>query len=338
MIENLLYSIPPIVLLGYLSNRLYFSGARCKSKKKLTGKTVIVTGANCGIGFEAALDFAKRDAHVILACRSRQRGDEAVRKIQIKSKNNKVEVEILNLSSLNSIKDFADRIKSKCSQVNILVCNAGLSHSIYEETEDGFETDFAVNHLGHFYLTNLLLDLIKASAPSRIINVSSSGHEYIKDELDWDKVQENAKNNYEGFKGYAISKLANVLFTAELAKRLDEESGNSSNKVTVVSLHPGVVRTEIFDKMIGNFKPIKKFIASAILYLFMPIIYMTTRSCAEGAQTTIHCALDDQVESQNGKYFNNCQPCPESVQGRNMASSKKLWDTSVRLLGSRLKD
>lgn len=143
----------------------------------MTGKTVIITGANAGIGFETALELARRDAHVILACRDQKRGQEAVDKIKNETKNNNVELELVDLSNLKSIKEFSENILKKLNRLDVLINNAGLLGPAKRQlTQDGFEVTFGVNHLGHFYLTNLLLDLIKKSAPSRIINVSSRAH------------------------------------------------------------------------------------------------------------------------------------------------------------------
>jgi retinol dehydrogenase-12 len=145
--------------------------------KKLDGKVIIITGANCGIGYETALDLAKRNARIILACRDPKRAQEAVDKIKTESKNENVEFEQLDLASMKSIRDFSDRINKKLTKLDILINNAGLSgDGPIKKTEDGFEMVFGVNHLGPFLLTNLLLDLLKKSAPSRIINVASAAH------------------------------------------------------------------------------------------------------------------------------------------------------------------
>lgn len=143
----------------------------------LTGKTIIITGANAGIGYETALELAKRDAHLILACRDQKRGQEALDKIKNESNNTKIELELLDLSSLKSIKEFSERIQKKLNRLDVLINNAGLLGPPKRQlTQDGFEATFGVNHLGHFYLTNQLLDLLKKSAPSRIVNLSSRAH------------------------------------------------------------------------------------------------------------------------------------------------------------------
>ena len=143
---------------------------------QMKDKNVIVTGANCGIGYETALELAKRGARVILACRDETKAKQACDKIKEESKNDKVEVELLDLSKMKSIKAFSERIIAKLDKLDVLINNAGLAVSNFSKTEDGFETTFGVNHLGPYYLTRLLLDLIKKSAPSRIVNVSAEAH------------------------------------------------------------------------------------------------------------------------------------------------------------------
>ena len=162
--------------MGYLSNRLYFSGGVCKAQKRLDGKVAIITGANTGIGYETALEFSKRGARVILACRDKDKALKAADSIVKQSYNNKVEVEYLDLASLESVRSFAKNINSKLSQLDLLVNNAGIMMCPNWRTKDGFEMQFGVNHLGHFLLTNLLLNLLKRTVGSRVITVSSLAH------------------------------------------------------------------------------------------------------------------------------------------------------------------
>lgn len=166
-----------IFIFGYLANRFYFSGARYKSNKRLDGKVAIVTGSDSGIGFETALDLAKRGARVILACRNSLKAEKAVQKIIKKSGNKKIDYQHMDLSDLDSVNDFAKNIKSKIDQLDILINNAGVMGCPDSwKTKQGFDMQFGVNYLGHFLLTHLLLDLIKKTSKSRIINVSSCVH------------------------------------------------------------------------------------------------------------------------------------------------------------------
>eukprot|EP00105_Crassostrea_gigas_P030343 XP_011452614.1 PREDICTED: retinol dehydrogenase 13 [Crassostrea gigas] len=161
---------------SFAAMRRYFAGGVCRSKARLDGKTVIITGANTGIGKETAIDLASRGAKVILACRDVMRAERAATDIMKKSNNQNIVVKIVDLASLDSIRKFADNINKSEPKIDILINNAGIMMCPYWKTQDGFEMQFGVNHLGHFLLTNLLLDKIKSSAPARIINVSSRAH------------------------------------------------------------------------------------------------------------------------------------------------------------------
>ena len=207
----------------------------CKSKRRMDGKTVIITGANTGIGKETALDLANRGARVIVACRDEKKATIAVDDIKKKTKNQNVIFKKLDLASLASVRQFSEEILQEEEHIDVLINNAGVMYPPYTLTEDGFELQFGVNHLGHFLLTNLLLDRIKQSTPSRIVNVSSLAHSYGYldfDDMMWTK-------EYKRTPAYGRSKLANIMFTRELAKRLE------GTGVTTYSLHPGSVNTEL---------------------------------------------------------------------------------------------
>ena len=219
--------------------RRYCAGGVCRSKALLDGKTVIITGANTGIGKETAIELAKRNARVIVACRSQEKGKKAEIDIRRESGSNNVHFRQLDLASFESIKKFAKEVLSEESRIDILINNAGVfywrGHG-FEKTEDGFETQFGVNHLGHFLLTNLLLDKIIKAPEGRIIVVSSIGHTFPS-KLNLDTI--NSEEHYSPYDAYPKSKLANVLFTKALAKRL------TGTNVTANGLHPGVVNTEL---------------------------------------------------------------------------------------------
>ncbi|KAM9354233.1 retinol dehydrogenase 12-like [Pholidichthys leucotaenia] len=207
---------------------------RCKSTAKLHGKTAIVTGANTGIGKTTAIDLARRGTRVILACRDRGRAEAAIREIIQETGNSQVIFMELDLSSLRSVRSFADDFLRSESRLDLLINNAGLIHC--GKTEDGFGMIFGVTHLGHFLLTMLLLDRLKASGPSRIVTVSSGAHESGKVDFDCLKIHRDVAvgNSYfELYRKYCHSKLCNILFTYELAKRLQ------GTNVTCYSLHPG---------------------------------------------------------------------------------------------------
>lgn len=250
---------------------------------KMTGKVVIITGANSGIGKETALDLAKRGAKVYMACRDQKRGETAQREVISASGNNQVYYRNLDLASLDSVRDFVEKFKKEENRLDVLINNAGLVFKKYKETKDGFEMQMGVNHLGHFLLTNLLLDLLKKSKPSRIINVSSVMHYFGS--IDQNDLMMR-KRNYFSHTAYSNTKLANLLFMRELSKRL------SNTGVTVNSLHPGAVRTEIWKT--------KKTFQGQSFEKFMAIFFKTAY---EGAQTTIRCAVDPELEKITGKYF-----------------------------------
>ena len=214
----------------------YFAGGVCHSRVKLNGKTVIITGANTGIGKETAVDLAKRKARVIMACRSADRGERAVEDVKRLSGNDKVEYRHLDLASLASVRQFAEEILQEETPIDILINNAGIMRCPYWRTEDGFEMQFGVNHLGHFLLTNLLLERLKQAPVARIVNVSSKGYKRAEG-INFDDI--NSEHHYTPAKAYYQSKLANVLFTKSLAERLE------GTQVTVNSLHPGVIWTEL---------------------------------------------------------------------------------------------
>ena len=291
----------------------YFAGGACKWKTKLDGKTVIVTGSNTGIGRETALDLASRGARVILACRNIPKAQEAAKEIQNKTGNNKVIVKELDLASLKSVRNFAHEINQSEERLDILINNAGIMRCPHWKTEDGFEMQLGVNHLGHFLLTNLLLDMLQRSQPSRIINVSSLAH--TRGKIRFDDLQ--SEQEYSPGPAYARSKLANVLFTRELSKRLD------NTDVTVTAVHPGVVKTELSRHLSFT----KSYLAS---FSLAPIIWLVFKTPWQGAQTTIHCAVADDVES--GLYYSDCKPKEPAEQAKDDGAAKKLWEVSADLV------
>ena len=190
--------VVPIVVTAIVvlyAGRRYFQGPRCQSKRSLKGKTVVITGANTGIGKETAVDLAARGARVIIGCRNLEKGKEAIKEIQERSGNQNVFLEELDLASLGSVRSFADKILNSEPRLDILINKAGVLQlgCPYQKTEDGFEMQFGVNHLGHFLLTLLLLDRIKRSQPSRVINVSSDGHRSGSGKIKFDDIHHEKK-------------------------------------------------------------------------------------------------------------------------------------------------
>lgn len=221
--------------IGINAFRKWAAGGVCTSEAKLDGKTVIVTGANSGIGLETAVDMAKRNARVILACRSVERGEAALAEVKEKSGNQNVVFVRLDLGSLESVREFAAKIIEDEPRIDILINNAGvMMPSKRTLSSDNFEVQFGVNHLGHFLLTNLLLDRIKETPTARIVNLSSSA-QGIAGKFEFENL--NCERSYSPMAAYCASKLANVLFTRSLAKRLE------GTGVTTNAVDPGIIKT-----------------------------------------------------------------------------------------------
>eukprot|EP00795_Rhopilema_esculentum_P003438 gene3438-1813_t len=282
----------------------------CTNVNSLYGKTVIITGANTGIGKEVSKELAKRKARVILACRDVEKGRKAAREIFEETGTScDVVVKELDLASFKSIRKFCQNIYDTEPQVNILINNAGVFHPPYSLTEDGYETTFAVNYLGHFLLTNLLLSKLKDSA--RVIIVASKLYEKAK--IDFENL--NAEKGYKGFDAYKQSKLANLLFAYELCKKVPRG-------VTVNSLHPGFVATELPRHKLNN--KIKKILYPIFAFLFM-------RTPVEGAQTVVHLATSSELDSVSGGYFGDCKEEKLQPKALDDKVSAKLWELSLEM-------
>jgi NAD(P)-dependent dehydrogenase (short-subunit alcohol dehydrogenase family) len=276
----------------------------------MEGKTVIVTGANSGIGLETAAGLARMGARVVITGRNREKSERALEVIGGKS-----EVVVFDLSDLSSVRQGAEELLARCGRIDVLVNNAGLVHSSRRLSADGFEMTFAVNHLGPVLLTNLLIERIKQSAPARIVNVASDAHKAARRGLDFDDLH-TERGRYRGMNVYGRSKLANILFTVELARRL-EGSG-----VTANSLHPGTVRTGFGGD--GD---------TGLLGIGIKIAQPFMLSPAKGAATSIYLASSPEVEGVSGKYFVRKKPATPSAAARDEEAAKRLWEESERLVG-----
>ena len=279
-------------------------------------KICLVTGANSGIGRETARGLAAEGWTVVVAARNRAKGEDAVADIRSTTGNQRVELLELDLADLGSVRDAAKRFTARHDRLHLLINNAGLVLGDRRTTSDGFEATFGINHLGHFLLTQLLLPTIKASAPARIINVASDAHRMSKG-LDFDDLM-YAKRKYSGFAAYGDSKLANILFTRELAARL-EDSG-----VTVHAVHPGVVRTGF--AMDGDVKgPLRLIAKLAGPFLLTP---------AKGARTTLHVATSDEGASSTGEYWAKSRRATPRAPALDDAAARQLWTVSESLVGA----
>ncbi|KAG2459609.1 DHR13 reductase, partial [Polypterus senegalus] len=287
---------------------------KCRSSAKLTGKTVIVTGANTGIGKACALDLAKRGARVILACRDKVKAEAAVYDIRKESGNNEVLFMHLDLESLQSVRSFAETFLKSEPRLDVLINNAGVVGG--KTSSDGFSIEFRVNHLGHFLLTILLLDRLKQAEAGRVVVVASEAHHWGSIDSRFLSGVATKNTSWSSFRSYCDSKLCNILFTRELANKLE------GTNVSCYAVHPGSVFTDLSRNM--------KFWQKL---LFVPLAKLFFQDAENGAQTTIYCTVQEGIEMLSGRYFSQCQVKDVSASGRDDALAKKLWEVSERLVG-----
>lgn len=273
----------------------------------MKGKVCLVTGANAGIGQATALGLAQLGATVIMVCRSRERGEAAQAEIQAQSGNDKVDLLLADLSSQAEIRRLAVEIEARYTDLHVLINNAAIIPQQRRETAEHLEIQFAVNHLAYFLLTNLLLDKLKASAPARIVVVASQVH--ASGVIDFDDLQ--ARRSYRPSQVYANAKLANVLFTYELARRL------KGSGVTVNCLHPGVVATNLLNDYMG--------------------VPQGRRDrgieTSKGAQTSLYLAISPEVAGVSGRYFVNREAASSSAVSYDKELAQRLWQVSAELTG-----
>jgi len=279
----------------------------------MKSKTVLVTGATDGIGKETALRLARQGARVLLAGRNPEKGARAVSDIRQATGHDALTFLPADLSVQDDVRALADSVKATTDRLDVLVNNAGAFMVGREESSDGIEMTFALNHLNYFLLTDCLLDLLKASGPSRVVSVASIAHRRAA--LDFDDLQ--LKNGYGGWKAYSRSKLANVMFTYALARRL-EGSG-----VTANCLHPGFVRSHFGQNngLLGR------------LGVSLAMRFGGAISVEQGAKTSIHLASSPDVEGQSGLYFDECKPTKSNRVSYDEAAQERLWQISAELVG-----
>lgn len=271
-------------------------------------KLCVITGGNSGIGREAAIELARMGMRVAIVSRDRGRGEAALAEIRRRAATDSATLYVADLSSQTEIRRLAAEL-SALPRIDVLVNNAGLILGTRRLTTDGIETTFAVNHLGYFLLTALLLDTLRASAPARVVSVASEAHRSGR--IDFDDLQ--GERSYAGWRAYAQSKLANILFTYELARRL-EGSG-----VTANCLHPGVIAS--------NFGASGSLPVRVFFKLFGPLL----TSPAKGAATSVHLAASPEVDGVSGAYFVAKRPARSSPASYDEATAARLWEVSERL-------
>ncbi|ORE08105.1 NAD(P)-binding protein [Rhizopus microsporus var. microsporus] len=290
----------------------------------LTGKVAIVTGSSSGIGKVCATEMARKGCTVIVAARDEKRSQAAVEEIIEATGNKKVDCIRIDLMSLASVKKFADEFKSRYGQLNILMNNAGVMMCPFALSEDGIETQFATNHVAHHYLTMLLLPLLEASTPSRVVTVSSLGHTLLWKKFDLESISD--PESYSPIQHYAMSKACNILFTRELNKRLENKG---IKNVYVNCNHPGVVRSDLFRHL---YKPgsWKEWLSN--------LIFISTE---DGALTQLYLATSPEVEEKDirGKY---CVPFGVVSNPWGAAAHNdhplELWDYTERLIKEKMPD
>jgi retinol dehydrogenase 12 len=273
------------------------------STTHLQGNVCIVTGATSGIGKETALELARQGATMVLAVRNTTLGESVKQEIIQATGNANIDVMACDAASFASIMAFASAFKTKYDRLNILVNNAGIMERTRKVSRDGIELTFAVNHLAPFLLTKLLLPTLKASAPSRIVNVSSDAHRSAV--INFDDLE--AKQQFSFFRVYGQSKLANILFTRQLASLLQ------GTGVTANALHPGVVATKLFDLIPAFVRGVAK------MFMLTP---------AQGAETSVYLASSPEVANVTGKYFSKKKIAPISDAAQNADTAERLWQVS----------
>ena len=272
-------------------------------------KVCLVTGGNSGIGKSVALGLAKMGATVVVVSRNKEKGETAVTDTVEKSGNKNVELIQADMSSQNSIHQLVNEFRARHEKLHLLINNAGVYLTKRSETEDGLESTFAVNHLGPFLLTSLLVDILKASAPSRIVNVTSDAHKGAR--VNFDDLQGERK--FSGWQAYGQSKLAMILYTRGLAKKLE------GTGVTVNSAHPGVVRTN-FAKNNGGLVMLG--------FRFLGIFFISPESAAK---RILYVATSPDLEGVTGKYFTKMHEVKSSQESYDDDSARRLWQISEQL-------
>ncbi|XP_039304016.1 retinol dehydrogenase 12 isoform X4 [Solenopsis invicta] len=309
---------------------MWFFSKMCTSKARLDGKTVVITGSSGGLGKETARDLYARGARVLLACRDMEKTREAVDDIknnppswmtkdEYKNNVGELVIYLVDLRSLKSVRDCAKNLLKNETAIHILINNAGVLAYPYEKTEDGNQTTLQVNHLGHFLLTLLLLPKMKLSSPNcRIVNVSSLA--YIFADIDFDDI--NLERTYSPLMSYAQSKLANILFTKALARRLKEADIHGIN---VYSVHPGIIPTEI-----SRYGSSTVFPGATFCFWLFSLLFC--KNVVQGAQTIIYCSVDEETANDTGLYYSNCSVAATYRKANDPEYPENLWNVSCRLL------
>ena len=277
----------------------------------MRGKTVVITGATSGIGLVAAEELAKKGARLVLVARDRHRGEQVLSKLRDLAPDINHSVHYADLSRLKEMKRVAAEIAAAEPRIDVFINNAGALFNSRQVTEDGLELTFALNHVSYFVMANGLRERLKASAPARLINTASDAHKGNK--LDFDDLQ--SAKGFRGMKVYGRSKLCNILFTRELARRW------AGTHVTVNTLHPGFVSTRFGDESGGFFSYV---VRAAKLFAISP---------EKGAETIVYLASSDAVTRVSGQYFYKCRVATPTKEAQDDAAAQRLWEATAKLSG-----
>jgi len=278
----------------------------------MTDRLVLVTGSTAGIGRQTALELARCGAHVVLVGRNAGKAERVASELRDESGNRQVDALVADLSSMQAVRELAAEVKRRHGRLNVLVNNAGAVNMRREVTLDGYERTFATNHLAYFLLTQLLLPELEKGAPARVVNVASAAHNTAT--LDFDDLM--AERRYRPFVQYGRSKLCNILFTRELARRLE------GKRITVNALHPGFVASDFLTK-------------GGVWSIIKPIANLFAIDEVSGASTSVYLASSPEVEGVTGKYFYKCREKTPSRWARDEEAAQRLWEVSERLTGLR---
>ncbi|KAK3926450.1 Retinol dehydrogenase 11, partial [Frankliniella fusca] len=323
---GLLPGLPPRLPPGRGADDMGLFAGKCRSAARLDGKTVVITGCNTGIGKSTALHLCRIGARVVMACRDVQKAEEAAAEIRAGVAGapgaGQLVVRRLDLAHLQSVRECARDILDEEAAIHVLINNAGVMACPRMETEDGLELQLGVNHFGHFLFTCLLLPRLIQSAPARVVTVSSLAH--TSGRINFDDL--NSERSYEPFKAYQQSKLANVLFSAELARRLRAAHPNGDGAgVTTYAVHPGIVKTELGRHLDGLYFKGARAAVGLVLGPFL-------KTPEQGAQTTIHCAIDEKAAGQTGLYYSDCKVKRPSAKAQDEEVARRLWEESVKIV------
>lgn len=287
----------------------------------LTGKVIIVTGANSGLGFETTKELARKGAKVVMACRNPQKAKKAMQKIKDDIPDADLDIILLDLASQQSVADFANQFKKRYNRLDVLINNAGIMAAPYSETIDGFENHFATNYLGHFALTGRLFDLLEATPNARVVSVSSLAY-FLGNKINFDNLYYEHRKGYGRWRAYGRSKMEMLLFAYEMQRRLTR-----TGKSTIsLAAHPGLAQTNIMPAQANN--AVTKKLLTWLSYILKPTIY--------GAMPLIRAATDKDVKG--GEYFGPSKDRMPNVVKSNKAShnldtANKLWEISEELTG-----